>query len=792
VFLAYYFPIFGLGNIDNEVIYKYFEIVIVLFAGQIYAFAFVNLSIQLFICIDFYLTLRNPFFPRHRRGRCQGALQSMLYLGVIGMYIRVISKQSIETYEAMNLTLFVAKIVMILVGWVYILLSLAILFRKGTNQKLRNIALRRQFTFLFLFLFWHTMFSIFFYDSNLLKKINLIPLSQSSIRFISIYMQVIGIPSALLRLSEPFVWFKIKQSTLFFNLMLQRGCRLPSEREKKMLKNRSKDMKQQLSNASLCSFLNSAMNIEYVNLILQCIDKLMENQALMDSISRCQSELLRAQMEAMKQERDETQSNTQRDEVARLKLLRQRQKTITFEKDHTATKFTIHDVNFDNVDDWDLLNQYDSDNSINSGPLNPNLAERSIREIIANRKSSLAKRLTMVQRNPLSEHTRGSQASHPVKMSIKSNVIAHCMEKFQVLLDLDNIEFEDIQESLSVLKNRNQVFQAGEGQGKSGSFFFYSHDRKFIVKTLLKDEKGTFLRMLDQYIDHIVHSDNKSLLVRVYGLYTIQSSYYSNLDVILMENLARNFDKANVPLYTFDLKGSVINRRDPVAKGRVLKCLNFVDINESSRRLVRLDINQTEQLYDVIERDSFFLRRMEIMDYSMLMVIEQVTSKVQAANRFENLSRNEYKSCDNSLIYHVGLIDFLQHYTLPKRAEHYLKAEVLMRTMEKISCVPPAFYQERFMNFIQRKVLDPHKSDSLRVQKCAKVLDYKEFMKMYKQYHAQHPEEMSKLRAASPVGTPSAKSLRVSRIEPPQKIKSYILAVLMTTAVGSVIYYYLK
>lgn len=89
-----------------------------------------------------------------------------------------------------------------------------------------------------------------------------------------------------------------------------------------------------------------------------------------------------------------------------------------------------------------------------------------------------------------------------------------------------------------------------------------------------------------------------------------------------MENLARNFDKANVPLYTFDLKGSVTNRRDPIKKGRVLKCLNFVDINQSSRRLVRLDVNQTEQLYDVIESDSFFLRRMEIMDYSMLMVIE--------------------------------------------------------------------------------------------------------------------------------------------------------------------------
>ena len=92
-----------------------------------------------------------------------------------------------------------------------------------------------------------------------------------------------------------------------------------------------------------------------------------------------------------------------------------------------------------------------------------------------------------------------------------------------------------------------------------------------------------------------------------------------------------------------------------------------------------------------------------------------MTSKVQAANRFENLSRNEYKSDDNSLIYHLGLIDFLQHFSLPKKAEHYLKAEILMRTRAKISCVPPDFYQERFIDFIQRKVLDPHKSDSLKI-----------------------------------------------------------------------------
>jgi hypothetical protein len=38
--------------------------------------------------------------------------------------------------------------------------------------------------------------------------------------------------------------------------------------------------------------------------------------------------------------------------------------------------------------------------------------------------------------------------------------------------------------SLSPKFNRDAVFKAGEGAGASGSFFFFSHDRKFIIKTM--------------------------------------------------------------------------------------------------------------------------------------------------------------------------------------------------------------------------------------------------------------------------------------------------------------------
>ena len=42
--------------------------------------------------------------------------------------------------------------------------------------------------------------------------------------------------------------------------------------------------------------------------------------------------------------------------------------------------------------------------------------------------------------------------------------------------------------SLSPKFNREAVFKAGEGAGRSGSFFFFSHDRKFIIKTMTDAE----------------------------------------------------------------------------------------------------------------------------------------------------------------------------------------------------------------------------------------------------------------------------------------------------------------
>jgi len=47
------------------------------------------------------------------------------------------------------------------------------------------------------------------------------------------------------------------------------------------------------------------------------------------------------------------------------------------------------------------------------------------------------------------------------------------------------------------------VFAAGEGAGRSGSFFFFSHDRKFIIKTMTKKELDLFLEKLPAFGNHM-------------------------------------------------------------------------------------------------------------------------------------------------------------------------------------------------------------------------------------------------------------------------------------------------
>ena len=173
-------------------------------------------------------------------------------------------------------------------------------------------------------------------------------------------------------------------------------------------------------------------------------------------------------------------------------------------------------------------------------------------------------------------------------IKLKSTFESYEDKKFARLMELDSISPQEMMKSLSLDDNRNMVFQAGEGAGKSGSFFFFSHDNRFLIKTLKGKEKKILLNMLDHYIDHIEKTSNKSLLARIYGIFTVKTNYFDPLDIIVMQNTCLLESKSNDKMI-FDLKGSTINRKQHLEtkfwknclnERKILKDLNYLEINQ--------------------------------------------------------------------------------------------------------------------------------------------------------------------------------------------------------------------
>mgnify|MGYP000430441163 CR=1 FL=1 len=89
---------------------------------------------------------------------------------------------------------------------------------------------------------------------------------------------------------------------------------------------------------------------------------------------------------------------------------------------------------------------------------------------------------------------------------------------FEKLRDIDGITPQMIRKSLDPKMNIEKAYKAGESTGKSGSFFFFSADQKFIVKTMFNEEMKIFMENLDKYFMHLEKNPD-SLISRIYGIF---------------------------------------------------------------------------------------------------------------------------------------------------------------------------------------------------------------------------------------------------------------------------------
>jgi len=125
-----------------------------------------------------------------------------------------------------------------------------------------------------------------------------------------------------------------------------------------------------------------------------------------------------------------------------------------------------------------------------------------------------------------------------MEITIKSEikVTSHRVDLFKDMFKtLFQSQLANFHASLNPKYNRECVFKAGEGAGRSGSFFFFSHDNKFIIKTMTDGEFSMYLKRLPAFGEHYKANKNR-LLAKILEVYTVNTQHIENCHIMLMEN----------------------------------------------------------------------------------------------------------------------------------------------------------------------------------------------------------------------------------------------------------------
>lgn len=157
--------------------------------------------------------------------------------------------------------------------------------------------------------------------------------------------------------------------------------------------------------------------------------------------------------------------------------------------------------------------------------------------------------------------------------------------------------------------------------GKSGSFFYFSRDYKYIIKTIHHSEHKFLRKVLREYFNHVQDNPN-TLLSQFYGLHRVKIPYGRKIHFVVMNNL---FPPHRDIHRTFDLKGSTVGRdfkETDLAKNprATLKDLNW------RRRDLHLELGfiKRQAFLKQMEKDVQLLQRLKIMDYSLLVGIHDL------------------------------------------------------------------------------------------------------------------------------------------------------------------------
>ncbi|MBX9695448.1 MAG: hypothetical protein K2Z81_23890, partial [Cyanobacteria bacterium] len=217
---------------------------------------------------------------------------------------------------------------------------------------------------------------------------------------------------------------------------------------------------------------------------------------------------------------------------------------------------------------------------------------------------------------------------------------------------------------------RSQIWDKQQGGGASKAKFVATRDNLYLLKSVPSIELKNFQAFARKYFEYLFTASASQMptaLVKIVGMFSIDINGQRD-DYMVMEKM---FTGCSISR-TFDLKGSMLNRLKPEGSA-VLQDENLRRMMYRSPLVV--DNVSKAKLGLAVWNDSWFLSTVSVMDYSILVGIDERQSK-----------------------FHVGIIDYIRPYSWDKAVEFALKATpgIISGTGKRPTVVSPGDYRDRF------------------------------------------------------------------------------------------------
>jgi len=310
----------------------------------------------------------------------------------------------------------------------------------------------------------------------------------------------------------------------------------------------------------------------------------------------------------------------------------------------------------------------------------------------------------------------------------RGTLTAYAPRLFEEIIELDDTG-RGIRKSLDLKQNFNRILKSGiNGGGKSGEFFFFSDDNRFIIKTVSDAELQVFKAILPSYTKYLKLNPN-SIIAKIYGIFSFEiAEPNETYNLILMRNI--NGYPSDCVDRKYDLKGSTVGRiavKDPDITKKELKDLGVLKDLDFDRfeEKIHIDSSSKDKLYKMLQKDIKFLSSMGLVDYSLAVYVidrnkhnqkeneeEEDRSGLKKSNKTNSSTSSRNSKSGESLValkstreekyYHIGIIDYLIKFNLRKRSEVFFKKLGALNPNLDISVQKPAYYGERFIKYMKK------------------------------------------------------------------------------------------